>query len=168
MPVREIHLLEHASRPPASHPVALRPAGKLVRSPRPRPFRRWTAELLRARSDVLHPAFYVVLGFTSAAVLAGLGLLLTVSPARPPLGVMTLGDVAVMIASHRHHSLPVPRPAAVAGGGSLRVGSAVRALHRGRIGPPRALGHLVGGAHTAGSRCGHEPWLWRHKTSPSS
>ncbi len=50
-------------------------------------------------ADVLHPAFYIVLGFTAGAVLAGWGCFLRFQLARPPLGVMTLGDVAVMIAA---------------------------------------------------------------------
>jgi hypothetical protein len=44
-----------------------------------------------------HPALYIVLGFTAAAVLAASGYFRRFQLARPPLGVMTLGDVAVMI-----------------------------------------------------------------------
>jgi hypothetical protein len=46
---------------------------------------------------VEHPAFYLVLGFTAAAVLAGWGYFRRFRLARPPIGVITLGDVAVMI-----------------------------------------------------------------------
>jgi hypothetical protein len=46
---------------------------------------------------VEHPAFYIVLGFTAAAVLAGWGYFRRFQLARPPIGVITPGDVAVMI-----------------------------------------------------------------------
>jgi hypothetical protein len=45
------------------------------------------------------PAFYIVLGFTAAAMMAGWVYFRQFQLARPPIGVMTLGDVAVMIAA---------------------------------------------------------------------
>jgi hypothetical protein len=48
---------------------------------------------------VEHPAFYIVLGFTAAAMIAGWGYFRRFQLTRPPIGVMTLGDVAVMIAA---------------------------------------------------------------------
>lgn len=44
-----------------------------------------------------HPALYVVLSFTTAAVIVGWGYFQRYQLTRPPIGVMTLGDVAVMI-----------------------------------------------------------------------
>ncbi|HEX6510457.1 MAG TPA: hypothetical protein VF221_22745 [Chloroflexota bacterium] len=44
-----------------------------------------------------NPAFYIVLGFTAAAAVASWDYSRRFQLARPPIGVMTLGDVAVMI-----------------------------------------------------------------------
>jgi hypothetical protein len=48
---------------------------------------------------VEHPAFYIVLGFTAAAMMGGWGYFRRFQVTRPPIGVMTLGDVAVMVAA---------------------------------------------------------------------
>ncbi len=49
------------------------------------------------RIEVLHPSFYVVVGFAASAVLLGWAYFRRYEITRPPVGVFGLGDVAVMI-----------------------------------------------------------------------
>jgi hypothetical protein len=75
---------------------------------------------------MLSPAFYVVLGYTAAGLLLGWAYFRRYQLTRPPLGVMNLGDVALMIGGiilvpYLYLALPLWLAAGLFGLGALSI-----------------------------------------------
>jgi hypothetical protein len=110
-----------------------------------------------------HPALYIVLGFTAAAILGGWASFRRLQLARPPIGVMSLGDVAVMIGAivlvpYLYIALPLWLVAGISALGTLSI-----LYFLGGADPPGTPADLGRRARAAGSRHRDQPALGRRR-----